>query len=925
MNCRIGGIATGVALAAVSALMPRAAVHAADDGLLWTIPTAGVRALPSYARVVPLAHVQSHGMTVVETDATHRADFALRMAQRQQPTLVQPNYQYRALFVPNDPSYQFQWNLSADNVPAAWDYDTTSPSYGGDPSIIVAVLDTGVSYEDYGSYRKAPDFSHTAFAAGYDFVNNDAHPNDDNGHGTHVAMTIAESTNNALGEAGIAFNSTILPIKVLAADGTGNTATIAAGIDYARTHGASVINLSLGGTEDDPILHAAVQAATAAGIIVVAATGNDGVSSLYYPARYDETIAVGATRFDGSRALYANYGTGIDIVAPGGQLFTDQHYTTSPSDITPLDQNGDGQPDGILQETCTSSACSDFDDFYYEGTSQAAPQVSATIALLRAAGVDASRIASVIENSATDRGPAGYDTTYGWGQLNTEAALRLGMNDTMPPQGFVTINAGNQFSRSAQVTVTNSVTDTGTGVSMMSYSNDNTHFSSWESFASSKSWNLVSGNGAVDSDGVKTVYARFRDPAGNVSAIVTASITLDRQAPSTPVIVAHAPAPNTAVMIPSGRPTAVTHPDVEWSSSADSLSGIVGYKVIASTGTHADFSGIPLSPVSTRSLSAQSSVQYVYVVAVDAAGNESSIATFTYVYQPTSVAIGYAGRGSTVAVVSLRGKRLSTWQPFGTAFRSAITVASPVVSLKKSQQIAAGSTSGRSTVRVRSSTGGIQYQWYPYGTAAVPISVTAVDTTGDGIDELVVTPLRGAYPLRIFSLSGIRLKEWYPYGTGFTGGMTVAEAHAGNQHVLVIAAADMTTQLKMYSFAGKLQHQWYGYSSAAHFGLSVATGDCNGDGNDEILIGPYAGAPQVKIFSFSRKLLGQFFAFDKHESGGIVLGTGDYDGTGKDAIIASPAHGTARLAIFTMAGKRIRTVPLPTLTSTSSLSMTVLR
>ncbi|MBI5405038.1 MAG: S8 family serine peptidase, partial [Candidatus Kerfeldbacteria bacterium] len=377
----------------------------------------------------------------------------------------QPNYRYQALFAPNDPSYPLQWNLPVVNAPAGWDVDSSLPLYGGDPSVIVAVVDTGVAYENYGTFQAMPDFSGTAFVVGTDVINGDAHANDDVGHGTHVAATIAQATNNLQAGAGIAFNSTIMPIKVLDDSGVGTTLDIAAGIDFAREHGADVINLSLGGASDDPFLHLAIQAAANAGITIVAAAGNQASAGLFYPARYDEVISVAATGPANTLAPYSNYGPGLDLVAPGGDMTSNASH-------------------GILQMTCqtgaptavpcTTDVSPTFAEIYYEGTSQATPHVSAAAALLIAAGVSPTNVRSVLIGSAHDLGPAGYDTSYGWGLLDISRALSVGLNDVVPPTGTVGIQASAAFTSSTIVDLQVSASDDQSTVVAMSFSNDGT-------------------------------------------------------------------------------------------------------------------------------------------------------------------------------------------------------------------------------------------------------------------------------------------------------------------------------------------------------------------------------------------------------------------------------------------------------------------
>jgi serine protease len=356
-----------------------------------------------------------NGSTVTEMVETYSKDERVEYAEA--------NYIAHALMIPNDELYAYQWHLYNTNyggiqMEHAWDAATGS-------DVIVAVIDTGIAYENYYPdsisedicYEKAPDLTGTYFLAGYDFVDDDDHPNDESthGHGTQIAGVIAQSTNNSYGTASVAFNVSLLPLRVLDGSGAGTYANLADAIIWATDSSANVINLGLGGTEPSITLENAVAYAHDSGVTVVAAAGNDSRNSLRYPAAYDDyVIAVGATRYDEKSAYYSNWGMGLDLVAPGGDLT--------------IDQNEDGYGDGILQQSYHKNGCDNVSWNYYfaEGTSMAAAQVSAIAALLMSAGVAATpaEVRQALESTAEDKGLAGWDRQYGWGLVDAEAALQ---------------------------------------------------------------------------------------------------------------------------------------------------------------------------------------------------------------------------------------------------------------------------------------------------------------------------------------------------------------------------------------------------------------------------------------------------------------------------------------------------------------------
>jgi subtilisin family serine protease len=296
---------------------------------------------------------------------------------------------------PSDPLYAQQGDLEQIRVPEAW------PTTTGDPSVVVAVIDSGVDLSH-------PDLAGVTVVSPRNETFNNTDVTDTVGHGTHVAGTIFARTDNATGIAGIAPDSRLMPVKVLDGQGSGFFSDVLDAVDWARTHGADIVNLSLGGllTSDEiALFQPTFSAARAAGILVVAAAGNSGSRFMYYPAGLSGVVSVGAVDQADAAADFSTFNRAIDLSAPG----VDTLSTVLAAD----------DPSGYAR---------------FSGTSMAAPHVAGVAALVRAArpSLDVAELEGVLRAGATDLGDPGRDDHFGSGEVDAVGALGVAVPSPLP-------------------------------------------------------------------------------------------------------------------------------------------------------------------------------------------------------------------------------------------------------------------------------------------------------------------------------------------------------------------------------------------------------------------------------------------------------------------------------------------------------------
>jgi serine protease len=302
----------------------------------------------------------------------HHLSAASLAALRSDPRVesVEPNALFAATFVPDDPKFQDQWHMSRVGAERAWELSCGR-------GVTVAVIDTGVACFDKGPFTKGTDLSGTRCVGGYNYVAKNTDAYDDHGHGTHVAGTIAQTTNNGIGVAGLADCANLMPIKVLSARGSGTSADVAEGIRFAADHGAQIINMSLGGPMRSSVIESAVKYVINKGVLVIAAAGNSG-RSVGFPAAYDGVLAVSASDRNDNIAWFSSRGPQVGIAAPGV---------------------------AVMQQTVCEGGKNKCEVFgVFNGTSMAAPHVAGAAAMVMGQGItEPGRVRELLGKTAVEK------------------------------------------------------------------------------------------------------------------------------------------------------------------------------------------------------------------------------------------------------------------------------------------------------------------------------------------------------------------------------------------------------------------------------------------------------------------------------------------------------------------------------------------
>jgi subtilisin family serine protease len=470
-------LAAACALAVGAA--PNEQRHVAGRLLAEPIISANQRDLVStYARSGVRVHhsIQGINVHVLQTPEGAEEQIAATLLKTGLFTYVEPDFIATAATVtPNDPNFSSQWHLAAINAPGAWSITT------GTAGAPIAIIDSGVD-------STHPDLS-SKLAPGWNFLTGTSNTADDYGHGTAVAGVIAAATNNGIGVAGVSWNNPIMPLVVIDSTGNGTYSNVASAIQYAADHGARIINISLGGSVASSTLQSAVNYAWSKGAVIFAASGNSSTSTPMYPAACTNVVAVSATEPNGTFATFSDYGSYIELSAPGDSILTTN--------------SGGGYG-------------------YWAGTSFSSPIVAATAALALSVqpGLSASALVNLLEQNADSLGGyTGWNQYFGYGQVDaykTVVAAQNAVVDKTPP----TVSISSPASRatvSGTVQVTGAATDN-VGVTSIQFSVDGKLVATSGSSPFLFSWNTASYTNASH-----TITVSASDAAGNVG---TASISV---------------------------------------------------------------------------------------------------------------------------------------------------------------------------------------------------------------------------------------------------------------------------------------------------------------------------------------------------------------------------------------------------------------
>jgi len=772
---------------------------------------------------------------------------------------AEPDHILQACFTPNDYFYSRQWahhNTGQANAygggyvgtpdcdidsDQAWNLST------GSSNVIIAVIDSGIDLDH-------PEFT-GRIVSGYDFVNNDYSANDDEGHGTACAGLAAAKGNNGIGVAGVDWNCRIMPVKVLNSDGWAYTSDTIDGVNWARSHGADVISMSLGGFSYSSSFNNAVNSAFSAGILVVCSAGNDSTTAAHYPSGFQNAMSIGALSPCNTRKTYyscdgeywwgSNYGNSLDLLAPGTRLHTTSHT---------------GSYFGTMN-----------------GTSGATPLVAGVAALIKGVNPSLSptEIRTIINNSADDLGSSGWDTQTGHGRLNAHKALQeaLAGTDTTPPETTITAGCAETITVPHRTFSFTGSDDTDpTGSLVYSYHLDS---EPWSTFSGSTQ---ASFNGM--GNGQHIFRVRARDLSGNVDASpAICFFTVDTgggqgYGPAECIVTGPGPGPNNPCQVCIYDPVNPADLLRHWRAY-----GVDKFGVNVATG---DIDGDEYDEI------------------VTGAGPGAVFGPHVRAFDHTSAAI--SGVNFLAYGTSKWGVNVACGDIDGDSIDEIITGAGPGAVF--GPHVRGWNVDGGTATSIN------RVSYFAYGTPKWGVNVACGDIDGDGFDEIITGAGPGAVygpHVRAWNYDGVAVTpipgvSYYAYGTLKYGvNVTTGDVDGDGFDEIITGAGPgevFSAHVRGWNYDGSALSaispiSFLAYTDNYRYGVRVGTGDLDNDNRDEILTVPGPKSNQfshVRAWNYDGNSTAtmidsiDFLAYDETVKYGGTVAAGDFDGNHTDGM-----------------------------------------
>jgi len=762
------------------------------------------------------------------------------------------------------------------DLPEAWTLEKDASE------ITVAIIDTGadLDHEDLvnvwqynaseiaGNSLDDDGNGYVDDYLGFDFVDSDVDPNDDNGHGTHVAGIAGAQANNSKGVLGTSYNAQLLPLRALNSAGSGTSTDIAEAIDYAVDQGIDIINLSIQASSYSEVMFSAISRAQVAGILVIVAAGNttgignDNDVTPTYPCSYDleNIICVGATDQNDFITSFSHYGeTSVDVFAPGQNI-----YST------------------YLANSYT----------YSNGTSMASPAVAGIAALLKA--YDNSLTYVEIKNyliQGVDLKSGLLTKCVSGGRVNAYYALQA-VSGTSTPEGTLIINDDENYANQPEVNLSIVASDL-LEVNRMRFSNDGSTWSSWEALATQKNWRLNS------LEGEQTVYLQLKNVAGITSLLYSDSIIYDSLAPQITIL------PTNEFFNNDDQVSFAITEEADIYYTLDGLDPVVG---------------VANEYIEPFDLLGDSTLKYL---AVDLVGNQSSISTKTYDFIYKNSIITAAGQGGGPHVRAFDENGLVEYQPnklfaFSENFRGGLNVATGDIDGDGQDEIIAGVGPGEEPwVKVFEKNGTFVSQFLAYAqTLRGGVYVAAGDLDGDGRDEIITGVPEGYGPhVRVFNGETgqpVITAGFFAYDPWVRTGIRVAAGDLNGDGVdEIVTGTGFGAGTHVRTFTGTGEPIFtpgffvYGYDDRS--GINVGVGDVDGDGDEEIITGSGQGrSPEVRIYEYNGEYLTSFVPYLASYNLGVKVAVGDIDGDNQAEIVTGTVRGGGpQVRVFEISGTNI--------------------